>query len=112
MAADLFVYGTLRDPKTCGGLLGRMPQQSTARLHGFMRLAVRGEAYPAIVPCPQKSVDGLILRGLSAHELEVLDAYEGAEYRRVEVEAELETGATPAWVYVWVDEADRLGPEA
>ena len=110
MTADLFVYGTLRDPEICDSLLGRTPQQNPALLHGYVRLAVRGEAYPAIVPCPQKSVAGLVLQGLTAHELDVLDAYEGGEYMRVKVETELETGDAPAWAYVWVDEMDRLGP--
>ena len=108
----LFVYGTLTDPDICSGLLGRLPVSVPAVLRHHVRHEVRGEAYPAVVAKRGGVVRGLVYGDLTLAELDMLDAYEGGEYERVEVEAELETGATLVWVYVWVDEMDRLGPEA
>jgi gamma-glutamylcyclotransferase (GGCT)/AIG2-like uncharacterized protein YtfP len=108
MADALFVYGTLRDPEVCTRLLGRMPQSAPARLQGFIRQAVRGEPYPAIVPEGTRSVEGLLLFGLSAPELAALDAYEGDEYGRIEVSVETDAGQARAWVYVWTGCKGRL----
>lgn len=108
----LFVYGTLTDPDTCSGLLGRVPISVRAVLRHHVRHAVLGEAYPAVVAKRAGVVKGLVYVDITQAELEMLDAYEGEEYKRVKVETELDTGATRAWVYVWADEADRLGAEA
>ena len=108
MANALFVYGTLRDPEICTRLLGRMPESAPALLHGHVRLAVRGEPYPAIVPDGARTVDGLLLTGLSTAELVALDGYEGDEYRRIEVSVKTDAGLARAWVYVWAGCKGRL----
>jgi hypothetical protein len=42
-----------------------------------VRRAVRGQRFPAIVPGAGASVDGLLLRALTAPQLAALDVYEG-----------------------------------
>jgi gamma-glutamylcyclotransferase (GGCT)/AIG2-like uncharacterized protein YtfP len=104
----LFVYGTLQDPGICRVLLGRMPESAWAALDGYVRLAVRGEAYPAMVPKTAGRVEGLVLTGLSEAEMAALDVYEGDEYRRGEVDVETDAARIRAWAYVWTGSPDRL----
>jgi gamma-glutamylcyclotransferase (GGCT)/AIG2-like uncharacterized protein YtfP len=108
----LFVYGTLADPAVCTGLLGRAPRPAPAKLHGFVRYEVRGEAYPAIVAEPGGLVPGSVYADLTLEELAVLDGYEGDEYARIEVSVETDAGRARAWVYVWIGGTERLGPGA
>lgn len=107
----LFVYGTLRDPEVCLRLLGRMPTSSRAVLHGYARLKIRGERYPAMVPDETRNVDGLFLTGLSEAELAALDAYEDDEYERIAVVVETDTGRATAWAYAWAGRLERLETE-
>lgn len=106
----LFVYGTLSDPAVCDALLGRIPRPAPARLNGYVRHEVRGEAYPAIVAKCEGVVRGFLYEDISQTELAALDAYEGDEYGRIGVNVETEAGWKPAWVYVWTGRAERLGP--
>ena len=107
----LFVYGTLADPAVCARLLGRVPRPVPARLRGYARHEVRGEAYPAIVAKSNGLVKGLIYENISQVEVDALDTYEGDEYERIGVFVETEAGQARAWVYVWAGRAERLGPE-
>ncbi len=107
--ADLFVYGTLRDETLRARLLGRRVRALPARLRGFAVRAVRDADYPALVPDRSGVVTGLLLTGLDAGDLARLDRYEGGEYRRVPVRAEVAGRLRPAWVYLWCDRRSRLG---
>ena len=44
----------------------------------YARFRVRGEQYPAILPQPGSSVEGMLLRGLTPAQLDRLDEYEGS----------------------------------
>jgi hypothetical protein len=92
----LFVYGTLRDPELLPRVLGRTLPPGTvpaAAAPGFQAVRYPGRAYPALVRMPGTAAPGLLLLALSAFERDLLDAYEGEEYRRtaipVMVEGEL-----------------------
>ena len=104
----LFVYGTLREPGICGGVLGRVPGSVPAILHGYVRHGVRGEAYPAIIPQAGSSVRGLLYENLSTGELALLDAYEGDEYARSLVEVDTGQGTVTVWAYVWQSGLEKL----
>lgn len=90
-----------------------------AWLSAHVRLSVRDQDYPGLRPAiPGEavtlSVEGVLYRGLSAHEFERLDAFEGAEYERVLVSVQVEGHCKPqaAWVYRFrEDMADRLLPQ-
>ena len=81
----LFVYGTLRDPELLAAVLGRplrpgaMPPASAP---GFRAVLYPGRVYPALVRTPGAAAPGLLLTDLTPFERDVLDAYEGDEYRR------------------------------
>lgn len=67
------------------GLLRKTIIARPAKLLGFRRVRVSGESYPAIYPCREAEVDGLILEGLSRLDLAVLDRYEGRMYQRKKI---------------------------
>ena len=57
---------------------------------GFTTLHYPGRIYPALVRVPGGAAAGLVLRDLSPFELDLLDAYEGDEYRRAIVPVMIE----------------------
>lgn len=81
----LFVYGTLRDPDLLAAVLGRAlaPGEAlTAVAPGFRAAYYPNRIYPALLRAPGTAAEGLLLTGLSPFELDLLDRFEGDEYRR------------------------------
>jgi hypothetical protein len=92
LALPLFAYGTLRDPDLLAAVLGRPLRPGTlypARAPGFRAVHYPGRIYPALVRSPGSAVDGLLITGLTPFERDLLDAYEGDEYRRAPIAAML-----------------------
>lgn len=96
---DLFVYGTLQFPEVLRALLGRIPDSSPITLDGWRAAALARRTYPGLVPA-NATVPGMLLTGLRAAELEVLDEYESGPYDLRELSM---TDGRPAWSYVWTD---------
>ena len=87
-----FFYGTLMDHDMLSEVLGRRIPPRTllaARLPGYRRAAVRGAAYPIILPQRGASVRGVILRRVRPVERSRLCAHEGDRYEPVCAMAEL-----------------------
>ncbi len=84
MATLLFVYGTLRDPDLLAGVLAR-PLNGGAVLAacapGFGAVHYPSRPYPALVRVPGAAAEGLVLTDLTPFERDLLDAFEGEEYR-------------------------------
>jgi gamma-glutamylcyclotransferase (GGCT)/AIG2-like uncharacterized protein YtfP len=81
----LFVYGTLRDADLLAAVLGRPlrgGEALAAVAPGFRATHYPNRIYPALIRAPGGAAEGLVLTGLSAFELDLLDQYEGSEYRR------------------------------
>lgn len=97
---QLFVYGTLTREDLLRRLLGRVPPVVEASLDHYRRYRLRGRHYPGIRYRRNHHVDGRLLTGLSAVQLQVLDHYEGSEYRRARVRVNTPKGKQAAWVYV------------
>ncbi|HET8726797.1 MAG TPA: gamma-glutamylcyclotransferase family protein [Alphaproteobacteria bacterium] len=79
----LFFFGSLMDPDLFALVVGRpFDALSTGPglLHGFQRRKVKGENYPILVPHPGGRVEGLLVEGLSAGEVDRLQFFEGGEY--------------------------------
>ncbi|MGN6156470.1 MAG: gamma-glutamylcyclotransferase family protein [Devosia sp.] len=96
MSDLLFVYGTLRDPDLLAAVLGRPLRGGhliPATAPGFVALSYPGRIYPALVRRPGGAAPGLVLTDLTPFERDLLDAFEGGEYRPslipVMIEAEL-----------------------
>ena len=96
----LFVYGTLMDAAVQKAVTGRRLAGRRGRLHGYRLSTLRqgGKVYPMIVEEPGEAIDGLVLK-VSPGDLELLDDYEGRDYRRTRVVLE---GGEECWAYVGV----------
>ncbi|MCK9895884.1 gamma-glutamylcyclotransferase family protein [Frankia sp. AgB32] len=105
---DLFVYGTLMFPEVLSTLIGRVPVMEPASAPGWRAAPLRDRVYPGLVrqPDAQRAAAHLLnlrvpstrvaggdraekvaaaaagrrLRGLTAEERAVFDAFEGAAY--------------------------------
>lgn len=96
----LFAYGTLMWPEVLEAVIGRAPSGTPVTLHGFLRLRVKEEFYPALVDSHSHDVvDGVLYLDLTEAEFRHLDRFEGKEYDRREVCV----GTQPAHVYVLND---------
>lgn len=81
----LFIYGTLQDADVLGAVLGRpvaIAGLRRALAPRFRTVTYPGRVYPALVAGAGGGAPGLLLEGLSGFDLAMLDAFEGAEYRR------------------------------
>ncbi len=126
MDRPLFLYGTLRDPDLLAAVIGRQIDWRsvlTAVAPGHTTIYYDHRAYPALIPAPGRTAAGLLILGFSAVDLHLIDAFEGAEYRRailpVIVEDELHeanvylptmllgTTARPWSLEIWQDEHKR-----
>ena len=85
MPTLLFVYGTLRDADLLAAVLGRplrAGEALAAVAPGFRATHYPDRIYPALIRAPGGAAEGLLLTGLSPFELDLLDQFEGEEYRR------------------------------
>ena len=113
MPDRLFVYGTLLAPELRYALLGRALDGSPAKLPGYACFRVRHAPYPAITPAAGATTVGELVGGLSPADLEKLDDYESALYRRLVVTVRDDAGNdVNSFTYV-IDESalDRLSDE-
>lgn len=78
----VFTYGTLLSPQVLQVVLGRVPDRVDAELKGYSRHPINGQCYPAVRPCDGKSVQGSLLRSLTASELLAMDGFEDPAYER------------------------------
>lgn len=96
----LFVYGTLRDPELLGAVLGRRARGLAAAAPGFAVVHYPGRIYPALLRRPGAAAHGLVLTDLTPFEIELLDAFEGAEYRRSIVSVMIDEELHEAFAYL------------
>jgi len=97
----LFAYGTLLDERVQRRLLGRAVSGTPDRLEGYRKsvLTQDGQSYPVALADKGKAITGRALK-IAESDLEILDDYEGPEYRRIR--ARLASGCE-CWVYVAVE---------
>ncbi|MGO8960909.1 MAG: gamma-glutamylcyclotransferase family protein [Streptosporangiaceae bacterium] len=96
---DLFVYGTLQFSDVMRVLLGRIPDSSAAALAGWRAAALARRPYPGLVPAAG-AAHGMLVSGLTADEVELLDEYESGPYdlRKLTL-----ADGRAAWAYVWTE---------
>lgn len=114
MMLPLFVYGTLRDHDLRAAVLGRtLPPQAVhpARAPGFRAVPYPGRIYPALVRAPGAAAEGLLLLGLTPFESDLLDAYEGDEYRRGPIATVLDDELHEADAYLPVVTIPATAPD-
>lgn len=78
-----FFYGTLMEPEILQAVLRRPVspiRRRKAVLKGYRRVYRLGASYPVLVADTTAQVDGLVVLGLSNHDVTLLAMYEGREY--------------------------------
>lgn len=107
---ELFAYGTLMDTEIMAQVSGIRCRSTQAVLSGYIRKAVQGEVYPAIVQRNGSSIDGVVYFDLPAEGFDRIDAFEEPLYVRTFVSVALEGGEqVGAQTYVIAPEhIDRL----
>ena len=112
MTAHAFTYGSLMWADIMGRVCGREFAGEPASLAGHRRHPVRGQDYPGLQADAAGTVPGVLYRDVTEAAWERLDAFEGAEYERVDIVVTLADGNTlPAQVYRFRSEfAQRLLP--
>lgn len=96
----LYTYGTLQLAPIMSQIVGRQLLGQPARLSGYARYCVLGQAYPAIIEASGAEIAGVVYGGLTQHELARLDAYEGPLYVRRHVSVEVCGQSVDACVYL------------
>jgi hypothetical protein len=84
---DCFFYGVLTDRDVLAAVIGRRVAACRIRaasLDGFRRVYVQGASYPMLVAAAGRRVDGVLVGGLSASDIERLSAFEGGGYAMAE----------------------------
>lgn len=109
MTQDLFVYGTLMNNEVLEPLLGCIPKKEAAELADFECVTVKGALYPGLKEKRGQRVMGQLLQRLTPDQLEILDRYEGDEYRRIRVQVAIQ-GQTdiPCYTYLFKPELNHL----
>ncbi|MEY3665217.1 MAG: hypothetical protein RLZZ153_1399 [Pseudomonadota bacterium] len=105
---NLFAYGSLMFEPVWSSLVKRPRASMRARLDDFERQGICTELYPGLVRKPGACTEGRLWLDLSATEIAVLDAFEGAAYDRQSVQVAVSSsqgGQTlvAAQVYVFKD---------
>jgi gamma-glutamylcyclotransferase (GGCT)/AIG2-like uncharacterized protein YtfP len=96
----LFVYGALVDSNRRHRLLGHEVEADPARLEGYARARRR---YYFVAARAGAKVGGLILRGLSSRDFQILDEYEEVPslYTRKRIVVSDRGGrAVECWIYL------------
>jgi gamma-glutamylcyclotransferase (GGCT)/AIG2-like uncharacterized protein YtfP len=82
---NIFVYGSLMFEEVWGQLTHNQYHKMDAHLKGFIRLKVKGEEYPGIIPSPDNQVTGHLYINVCSDDIEQLDSFEGELYQRSQV---------------------------
>ncbi len=115
MSEGFFVFGTLMDRDVAAVVLGRRFDPANALpawLHGYQRLLVAGECYPALAPRAGGKVTGLLLSGLGDADLARMQFFESEEFEPRACEVELADGRWVSAQVFLATEALQLGEGA
>ncbi len=107
---NVFTYGSLMFPVVWDRVAQGRYQSSEASVHGFQRLRIRGEHYPALIVNPNAgSLTGRVYFDVSASDIARLDHFETSDYARVAIAVTVAGKAMAADAYLTL-KADALEP--
>jgi gamma-glutamylcyclotransferase (GGCT)/AIG2-like uncharacterized protein YtfP len=98
---NIFVYGSLMFEEVWQRLIQNQYNKIDAQLSGFIRLKVKGEQYPGIMPSSDKQVTGKLYLDVCSSDIEQLDIFEGEFYQRSQVIVKSDDVAYPADTYIF-----------
>lgn len=98
---NIFVYGSLMFDDVWHRLTANRYRKVDAELEGYIRLKVKGEDYPGIIPSADNRVSGEVIFNVSADDIKQLDVFEGEYYYRETVKVLSGSTAYQAETYVF-----------
>ncbi len=98
---NVFTYGSLMFPVVWNRVVQGRYRSSEGTIHGFQRLQIRGEKYPALIVNPNAaSLIGRVYFDVSARDIARLDHFETSDYARVSIAVAAEGVALAAEAYL------------
>jgi gamma-glutamylcyclotransferase (GGCT)/AIG2-like uncharacterized protein YtfP len=94
MSSHVFTYGSLMFPQVWQRVVRGEYRFARATAAGYARYAITGETYPGMVGQAGSAVQGVLYFDVGPQDLAALDAFEGGEYRREEIDVTLDAGET------------------
>ena len=105
----LFVYGTLQHPHVWRGVVNGEYEHVSGRLDGYKPSHLKGKVYPGLVAEEASFAEGLVYLDVSDEDLKRLDAFEGRDYRRIEVEIDLDDGTDlRCMTYLYIGDSNQV----
>lgn len=92
MKRAVFTYGSLMFAPVWRRVVAGEYNSAPAMLNHHARFAVIGASYPGMLARAGECVRGLLYFDVESDDLAALDRFEGADYRRVAVDARLDGG--------------------
>ena len=89
---NVFVSGPLMFRDVAQAVTGKTFTVQSGLLHGYSQFVIQDEGQSAMIPFPDRAVDGLIYCDVDKTSLAKLDAFQGNRFERVEVTVEAEGG--------------------
>ena len=111
---NIFTYGSLMFERVWTVVVAGTYRKTNARLFGYQRRKIRGEAYPALVPGTADDwVDGVVYLDVGQRDAARLDRFEGSYYSKKREICSLPDGSRiSTWVYVFKEKfADLVEPQ-
>ena len=83
---NVFTYGSLMFPVVWDRVVKGQYRSNEATVHGFQRLRIRNEHYPAlIISANASALTGRVYFSVSAEDIARLDHFETSDYARVSI---------------------------
>ena len=112
MENTIFVYGSLMADEVILKLIHRVPTKREATVQGYKRYKLKNRSYPGAFQQERSSIKGLLFFGINEEEMNILDAFEGREYKKEEISAEVEGGERiSASMYTYIETSVLLHEE-
>lgn len=94
MSLHVFTYGSLMFPQVWQRVVSAEYRFARATAAGYARYAITGETYPGMIGQAGSAVQGVLYFDVGPQDLAALDAFEGDEYRRDDIDVALDAGET------------------
>jgi hypothetical protein len=89
---NLFVSGPLMYVELVKALTGKSFVPKFGALHGYIQFVIKDEGQSAMIPFPDKTVEGVVYLDVDEDALARFDAFQGKRFLREEVSIEAEGG--------------------
>lgn len=101
----IFTYGSLMFPQIWQRVVRGNYRSAAATAPGYARYALADDTYPGMIARPQTTVEGVLYFDVDTQDVAALDAFEGSEYRRDQIDVVIDSGETViACTYIFMAE--------